>query len=98
MIRSGPAAEDFRHERFSFWPERKNAVERGLSNLLKKPDATSLTAAGIRKEYAAVQGLASSLSAASIRAVRTRHPRSSACCGPADCRACSRSTTMRSSG
>jgi predicted lipoprotein len=57
MIRSGPAAEDFRHERFSFWPERKNAVERGLSNLLKRPDPASLTAADIRKESAAVQGL-----------------------------------------
>jgi predicted lipoprotein len=57
MIRSGPAAEDFRHERFSFWPERKNAVERGLSGLLKRPDAASLTAADIRKESAAVQGL-----------------------------------------
>lgn len=57
MIRSGPAAEDFRHERFSFWPERKNAVERGLSKLLARPDAAKLTARDIREETAAVQGL-----------------------------------------
>ncbi len=57
MIRSGPAAGDFRHERFSFWPERKNAVERGLAALLKRPGAASLTPADIRKETAAAQGL-----------------------------------------
>ncbi len=57
MFRSGPAAEEFRYERFYFWPERKNAVERGLSSLLKRPDAASLDAEAIRKESAAVQGL-----------------------------------------
>ena len=57
MIRSGPASQDFRLERFYFWPERKNAVERGLAGLLNKPDAGSLTAAEIAKESAAVQGL-----------------------------------------
>jgi predicted lipoprotein len=55
MIRSGPAAEDFRHERFYFWPERKNAVDRGLTGLLNKPGSPE--AADIAKESAAVQGL-----------------------------------------
>jgi hypothetical protein len=55
IIRSGPAAEDFRHERFYFWPERKNAVERGLNALLSQSPA--LDAAAISKQSAAVQGL-----------------------------------------
>ena len=55
MIRSGPAAEDFRHERFYFWPERKNAVERGLNALLSQ--APALDSVAISKQSAAVQGL-----------------------------------------
>lgn len=55
IIRSGPASEDFRHERFYFWPERKNAVERGLTVLLDQ--GAILDAGAIRKQSAAVQGL-----------------------------------------
>jgi predicted lipoprotein len=55
MFRSGPAAQDFRLERFYFWPERRNAVDRGLAALLSGPEA--LNAQEIRKQSAAVQGL-----------------------------------------
>lgn len=55
IIRYGPSSQDFRNERFAFWPERKNVVERGLAALLKHPEA--LDAATIRRQSAAVQGL-----------------------------------------
>lgn len=55
MIRSGPAAGEFRHERLYFWPERKNAVERGLDALLAQSEAPD--AAAIAEQSAAVQGL-----------------------------------------
>lgn len=55
IIRYGPSSQDFRNERFAFWPERKNAVERGLGALLKHPEA--LDPATIRRQSAAVQGL-----------------------------------------
>lgn len=55
MIRSGPSAEDFRHERFYFWPERKNAVARGLGALLAQPRPPDAEA--VRNQSAAVQGL-----------------------------------------
>ena len=41
----------------NFWPERKNAVERGLATLVKKAAKGKLTADSIAKESAAVQGL-----------------------------------------
>ena len=44
MIHYGPIAEDFRGERLSFWPERKNAVEKALKNILAKPGCFSASA------------------------------------------------------
>jgi predicted lipoprotein len=57
VMRAGPASKEFRNERLYFWPERKNAVERGLAALLKRAAASKLTADDIRAESAAVQGL-----------------------------------------
>src|SRR5262245_49255582 len=57
IIHYGPIAEDFRGERLSFWPERKNAVEKALKNILAKPDAAALEPTTFRKGSAGVQGL-----------------------------------------
>ena len=55
IFRSGPSSRDFRHERFNFWPERKNAVSRGLSAL--RAGSAAATADEISAASAAVQGL-----------------------------------------
>lgn len=57
LVRSGPAADDFRLERFYFWPERKNAVERGIRAILDPAAAEARTPEGISQQSAAVQGL-----------------------------------------
>ena len=57
MIRTGPATDDFRFERFNFWPERKNAVKRGLVALNELAATRPVTAADIKVQSAAVQGL-----------------------------------------
>ena len=57
MFRSGPSSVDFRSERFNFWPERKNAVSRGLASLLKRAAAEDITVEKISAESAAIQGL-----------------------------------------
>ena len=57
MMRTGPASEDFRHERFYFWPERKNAVDRAIATAMKAEDGTPFTASRIGGESAALQGL-----------------------------------------
>ncbi|WP_373505632.1 imelysin family protein [Aestuariivirga sp.] len=57
MMRTGPASEDFRHERFYFWPERKNAVERALAAAMNGEDGAPFTARRIGGESAALQGL-----------------------------------------
>ena len=57
LVHYGPIAEDFRGERLSFWPERKNAVEKALKASLAKADDTSLAPETFRKGSAGVQGL-----------------------------------------
>jgi predicted lipoprotein len=57
IVRYGPVSEDFRLERISYWPERKNATGRGLAQLLADAQAPSPTPEGIRRASAAVQGL-----------------------------------------
>jgi predicted lipoprotein len=57
LIHYGPIAEDFRGERLSFWPERKNAVEKALKAALGKADNASLAPETFRKGSAGVQGL-----------------------------------------
>jgi len=57
IIHYGPIAEDFRGERLSFWPERKNAVEKALKAALANPSDTALEPAAFRKGSAGVQGL-----------------------------------------
>lgn len=55
IFRSGPSSRDFRHERFHFWPERKNAVSRGLAAL--RAGSAAATPAQVSAASAAVQGL-----------------------------------------
>ncbi|MGE0210172.1 MAG: imelysin family protein [Parvibaculaceae bacterium] len=57
IIRYGPVSEDFRAERLSYWPERKNATQRGLAQLLKPDSQNNLSPDSIRGASAAVQGL-----------------------------------------
>lgn len=57
MMRSGPGSVDFRYERFNFWPERKNAIGRGLANLARRAETENVTLEVIRADSAAVQGL-----------------------------------------
>ncbi len=57
LVHYGPVAEDFRGERLSFWPERKNAVEKALKSALAKADDASLAPDTFRKGSAGVQGL-----------------------------------------
>lgn len=57
FARSGPAAEAFRADRFNFWPERNNAVERALLALLTAASDADITPAEIGSASAAVQGL-----------------------------------------
>ena len=55
-VRYGPVAEDFRAERISFWPDRRNATTRGLARMLD-PAAPEPTERDVRAASAAVQGL-----------------------------------------
>ncbi|AWM86738.1 imelysin family protein [Microvirga sp. 17 mud 1-3] len=53
----GPISTDFRYERMAHWPERKNAIGRGLSNLLAHKGADDLSPERFAQTSAAVQGL-----------------------------------------
>jgi hypothetical protein len=57
FVRSGSGAEDFRAEKFYFWPERKNAVERALNALLAAAKPEELAPEAMRNASAAIQGL-----------------------------------------
>lgn len=57
IIRYGAVSEDFRAERISYWPERKNATQRGLAKLLRPGSRNDLAPESIRGASAAVQGL-----------------------------------------
>ena len=57
MFRSGPAAKDFRRDRFSLWPERKNAVGRALAAARATPPDVAMTDDWMSRQSAAIQGL-----------------------------------------
>ncbi len=57
LVKYGPVSEDFRAERISYWPERKNATGRGLARLLDGKSSEELSPERIREASAAVQGL-----------------------------------------
>ena len=53
----GPVALLFRAERVNHWPERRNAVQRGLNEILKARDRQALEPVRFGKSSVAVQGL-----------------------------------------
>lgn len=57
IIRYGPVAQNYRLERISYWPERKNAVAKALSQLLAGEGAADLTPEQFVKNSVAGQGL-----------------------------------------
>lgn len=57
FLRYGPIAEEFRAERLSYWPERKNATAKGLTPLLEKDGVADLTPEMFIKNSVAAQGL-----------------------------------------
>jgi predicted lipoprotein len=57
FLHYGPVGDEFRAERLSYWPERKNATAKALAELLKKGGANDLAPETFVKDSVAVQGL-----------------------------------------
>ncbi|CAN5338033.1 imelysin family protein [soil metagenome] len=57
FLHYGPVSENFRTERLSYWPERKNATAKALAALLAGSNTADLTPAKIREASVAAQGL-----------------------------------------
>jgi uncharacterized protein len=55
IIRFGPLSEESRAERILHWPERKNAIAKGMADLLKR--GNGLDDARLKEASAAAQGL-----------------------------------------
>lgn len=56
-IHFGPISNLNRHDRFYYWPERRNATGRGLTKLLAEPDPAALAPERFAQASVAVQGL-----------------------------------------
>jgi predicted lipoprotein len=57
FLRYGPIDDEFRAERLSYWPERKNATAKALTELLEKDGVADLAPEAFFKNSVAVQGL-----------------------------------------
>lgn len=57
FLRYGPIGDEFRAERLSYWPERKNATAKALGALLEKSGVEDLAPQLFVKNSVAVQGL-----------------------------------------
>jgi hypothetical protein len=57
FFRSGPLGEEQRSERFLYWPERRNIVDKQLAALLASPDPHALSPTQFAHATVAVQGL-----------------------------------------
>jgi uncharacterized protein len=57
FLRYGPIGDEFRAERLSYWPERKNATAKGLTQLLEKDGVADLAPELFFKISVAAQGL-----------------------------------------
>jgi predicted lipoprotein len=57
FLHYGPIGDEFRAERLSYWPERKNAAARALAELLEKDGVNDLAPETFVKASVAVQGL-----------------------------------------
>jgi len=56
-VRFGPIYKEQRAERIAFWPDPRNATERGLAALISAPDESGLAPDRIATTSVAVQGL-----------------------------------------
>ena len=57
FLRYGPIGDEFRAERLSYWPERKNATAKALAQLLEFDGVADLAPELFTKNSVAVQGL-----------------------------------------
>lgn len=57
QFRLGPLSQDQRAERFAYWPEKRNIVEKQLAALLAEADPAALAPAALAQASVAVQGL-----------------------------------------
>lgn len=57
MFRLGPLADGQRAERFAYWPERRNVIDKQLATLLADQKTVSLDATRLGGSSVAVQGL-----------------------------------------
>ena len=57
FLRYGPIGDEFRAERLSYWPERKNATAKALADLLQKEGVADLAPETFFKNSVAIQGL-----------------------------------------
>ena len=57
FLHYGPIDDEFRAERLSYWPERKNATAKALAELLEKDGVSDLAPGTFVKNSVAVQGL-----------------------------------------
>lgn len=57
LFRLGPLAENQRAERFAYWPERRNIVDKQLAALLAAGDTADLTSQRLGDASVAVQGI-----------------------------------------
>ena len=57
FLRYGPIGDEFRAERLSYWPERKNATAKALAQLLENDGVADLAPEFFTKNSVAVQGL-----------------------------------------
>lgn len=57
MFRLGPLADGQRAERFAYWPERRNIIDKQLSALVANPETVTLDATRLSGASVAVQGL-----------------------------------------
>ncbi|MFO1059583.1 MAG: imelysin family protein [Dongiaceae bacterium] len=57
QFRLGPLSDQQHADRFAYWPERRNIVDRQLAGLLAGSDAAELSPAAFARQSVAVQGL-----------------------------------------
>ena len=74
FIKTGPMTLFFRHERFNYWPEQRNATARGLETLLASSDPKALSPVTLAHDSIPAQGLPA-LERLIYESQYERHPR-----------------------
>src|SRR5262249_6780115 len=57
FVTMGPVSLSLRPGRFNFFPDRRNAIQRGMAEVLADPDASRFEPERFRRSSAATQGL-----------------------------------------